>query len=133
MTELLKIISILFDLFHEFLAEMVAVIGFDLTDKQLHFWIIGMIGIIIFMVVDVIFKALAKWRVSSISFIYTFTVLVVIVFSIEIQQKITGNGNMEFGDITAGLWGFIWIFTAYLLLKALIYLIKKLVKAISNK
>lgn len=133
MTELLKIISTLFDLFHESLAKLVEGIGFDLTDKQLHFWIIGILGILIFMLVDVIFKALAKWRVSAISFIYTLTVLIVIVFSIEIQQKITGNGNMEFGDITAGLWGFIWIFAIYLLFKAFICLVKKLIYKVFHK
>lgn len=52
--------------------------------------------------------------------------MVVFVFAIEIEQKITKRGNMEFKDITAGLWGFLEFFGVYLAIKLVIYLIKKL-------
>ncbi|MEK1830761.1 hypothetical protein AAAC51_22150 [Priestia megaterium] len=56
-----------------------------------------------------IFKLLSKWKfsITAISFIYTLTVMLVLVFAIEIQQGITTRGNMEFDDAIAGLWGFL--------------------------
>jgi hypothetical protein len=95
------------------------------SDKQLHFIIIGIIGIIIFAATQLLFKWLAKRSITAISFIYTITVLIVLVFGIEIQQKITGRGNMEFNDILAGIYGFMYIFFFYLVVKLLIYVIKK--------
>lgn len=97
------------------------------SDKQLHFIIIGIIGIIIFAATQLLFKWLAKRSITAISFIYTFTVLIVLVFGIEIQQKITGRGNMEFNDILAGIYGFMYIFFVYLVAKLVIHLFKKYV------
>lgn len=71
----------------------------------------------IFILTDYIFKRLSKWNISIISFIYTFTVLIVIVFSIEIEKRITKRGNMELSDIVAGLWGFIAMIAIYILLR----------------
>ncbi|MCR1899697.1 hypothetical protein NSA47_11990 [Irregularibacter muris] len=132
MVEALKALSSIVDLFHDLLADIILKFGWNLTDKQLHFWIIGIIGILIFLFTDLSFKALARLNISIISFAYTFTVLIVIVFAIEIQQKITGSGNMEFGDVVAGLWGFLWLFGIYLLYKGIIILIKKLLKTIKK-
>ncbi len=61
----------------------------------------------------------------AISFIYTFTVLVVFVFAIEIEQKLTGRGNMEFQDIVEGLWGFIVAFAIYLWFIIIVRWLKK--------
>ncbi len=36
-----------------------------------------------------------------------FTLIVVITFAIEIGQKITNTGNMEFADILFGITGFV--------------------------
>ena len=107
--------------------------GLGLTDKELHFWLIGLIGMAIFVVTDVIFRYVGRWHISVISFIYTFTVLLVIVFGLEIEQKVTGRGSMEFGDVVAGLWGFLAVFSAYLVIKALLYLTKRLIKKFIGK
>jgi hypothetical protein len=95
------------------------------SDKQLHFIIIGIIGAIIFAGTQMLFKWLAKRSITAISFIYTFTVLVVLVFGIEIEQKITGRGNMEFNDILAGIYGFLYIFSFYLVIRLIIYICKR--------
>lgn len=87
---------------------------------------------IIYFITNKLFKVLAKLNIAFISFIYTFTVLVVFVFAIEIEQKITNRGQMEFSDIVAGLWGFVIFFAAYLLLVGLFYGIKMLLKKIKN-
>lgn len=59
--------------------------------------------------------------------------MVVFVFAIEIEQKLTGRGKMEFEDITASLWGFIEFFAADLVIKLLVYLINKAYSKLTNK
>lgn len=125
MTSLLKLISSITNNIHDLLIALFQTFGYNMTDKQLHFLIIGIIGMVTFLIVNVLFKYLAKYSISAISFIYTFTIMVVFVFAIEIEQKITKRGNMEFADITAGLWGFLEFFGVYLAIKLSIYLIKK--------
>jgi hypothetical protein len=126
MAEFLKITAYIINVIHDLISVIARKLNFTATDKDLHFWVIGAIGIIIFLITDAIFKRIAKWGVSVVSFVYTFTVLIVIVFAMEIEQKITGRGNMEFRDIVAGLWGFLVVFAVYLCLKVIIYLYNKL-------
>lgn len=133
MLELLKYISKILNLSHDLIAEMFKVFGFSFTDKQLHFIVIAMIGITIFAFVQMTFKFLSKYSITAISFIYTFTVLVVIVFAIEIQQKITNSGNMEFADILYGLYGFLSIFAVYLFIRGVVFAIKKIIKMCKEK
>lgn len=73
---------------------------YELTDKQLHFLVIGALGIALIFAVYPIFKYLAKKNhILTITGIYVFTLIVVITFAIEIGQKITNTGNMEFADV----------------------------------
>ncbi len=88
------------------------------TDKELHFLVIGVLGMLIFFAVHAVFKRLSKLSVTAVSFIYVFTVMVVITFAIEIGQKVSGTGNMDFGDIVSGMWGFVAMFGAYALVRA---------------
>ncbi len=97
------------------------------NDKQLHFILIGIIGMIIFATTHILFKWLSKYSITAISFIYTMTVLIVIVFVIEIQQKLTGRGKMEFDDILAGLYGFLYLFLIYLFIRLCIYIVKMII------
>ena len=124
MVGVLKIISLITNNLHDFLVKFSKGAGFHFNDKQLHFFVIAIIGMFIYIVVDKSFKAMAKYSISILSFIYTFTVLIVIVFGIEIEQKITKRGNMEFADIEAGLWGFIAVFAVYIVIYNLVKLIK---------
>ena len=82
-------------------------------DKALHFIVMLALGMALFFVVHVLFKRLAKISVTAISFIYVFTVMAVIGFAIEVGQRITGTGNMDFGDIVAGLYGVLAFFAVY--------------------
>lgn len=109
---------------------LVDIFGVHMTDKELHFWVIGIIGMVSFFVVYVFFKFIdkLKWSVTIFSFIYTFTGMVVLVFAIEIQQAITNRGNMEFQDAVAGLWGFILLFIVYAVISLAIYGIGKLIQ-----
>ena len=132
MVEILKLIASFINDLHDKVLDIVSIAGYPLNDKQLHFIFMALIGIVIFAFTQIIFKKLSKYSITAISFIYTLTVMIVIVFAIEIQQKLTNRGNMEFADIAYGLYGFIYIFLIYLLIKFIIIAIKKLYKKYSK-
>lgn len=79
----------------------------NFSDKELHFLVIGAMGLGLIMLVYPVFKWLSnRNRVLAITWIYALTVLTVVTFAIEIGQRITGTGDMDFGDIVAGMGGF---------------------------
>lgn len=95
--------------------------GFELRlgDKELHFSIMALAAMLLFFVVHAVFRRLAKWSITAVSFIYVFTVMTVLGFAIEIGQRISGTGEMDFADVVAGLYGvlaFFAVYTAYRLL-----------------
>lgn len=100
---------------------------YNLSDKTLHFLVIGALGILLVFIIHPIFKWLARHgHTIVITWIYVFTVMVVITFAIEIGQKITGTGVMEFADIMYGLVGFIYMYIIFLLFRFAYHGIKKL-------
>lgn len=123
----IKIIAEIVNIIHDVSIQISGLIGLNLTDKELHFWIIGLIGIVVLIIVNTVFKKIAKLSITAISFIYTFTVLIVLVFGLEIEQHITGRGVMEFDDIVSGLWGFFVLFGIYLIIRAAICVINKII------
>lgn len=125
MTRILKLFIAIINSAHDRIVDTAHVLGLGLTDKQLHFWLMGIAGIAVFTACDIIFRRLAKWSVSAISFIYTFTILVVLVLAIEIEQKVTNSGSMEFEDVVAGLSGFVIFSILFLLVRVLWKELKK--------
>lgn len=98
---------------------------YNLSDKTLHFIIIGGLGLAMLAVVYPIFKFLnRKNHMLAISWIYVFTLELVITFAIEIGQKVTGTGNMEFGDVVAGMAGFFAVTGVILVLNFLWWTIR---------
>ena len=128
MSNELKFITGILNYFHDNLILLTKFMGLSLTDKQLHFLVIGLIGILLFLFVHKLFKYLVHYSLTAISFIYTFTVLVVFVFAIEIGQKVSGHGNMEFQDIVEGLWGFLVAFLIYMIVVVSVYWLKKMTR-----
>jgi len=114
MSSTLKLINSVMNFFHDTLILIARNLGLHFNDKQLHFFVIGLLGIVLFLLVNKLFKYLVRHSLTAISFIYTFTVLVMLVFAIEIGQKVSGRGKMEFQDIVEGLWGFLVAFAIYL-------------------
>ena len=104
------------------------ILGLQLTDKDLHFYIMGFIGICSFLVVYVISKKLSQlpFGITMLSFFYTLTFMFVLVFAIEIQQALTNRGNMEFIDAIIGLWGYIIFFLIYIAIVLLGISVKKI-------
>ena len=123
----IKVLTNFVNNLHDFIILITKAFNLNLTDEKLHFWSIGLIGMLIFLVADMLFKLISRWSITVISFIYTFTLLIVLVFGLEIEQKITGRGSMEFSDIVAGLWGFIVLFGVFLLCKFIVGLAGKLI------
>ena len=89
--------------------------GFELSlgDKDWHFIIMALLAMVLFWVVHAVFKRLAKWSITAVSFIYVFTVMTVLGFAIEIGQRISGTDEMDFADIVAGLDGVLAFFAVY--------------------
>lgn len=97
---------------------------YQFSDKELHFLVIGLLGMAMVLVIYPLFKWLARRRHEMvITWIYVFTLIVVITFAIEIGQGITGTGNMEFADIMFGLVGFIAMFAVFSVGRMLFHLI----------
>lgn len=100
--------------------------GIGLTDKQLHFIFIGVFGVTLLIFIFPIFNYLAKKnKILGITWIYVFTILVAFTLAIEVGQKITGSGDMDFADIVAGILGYIIISAIWIIFKKLKDLIKK--------
>ena len=125
--EVIIILAEIVNNIHDILVDM---LGLHMSDKALHFWIIGIIGMVTFFIVYFFFKIIEdmKWSTTIFSFIYTFTVMIVVVFAIELQQAVTNRGNMEFADAVMGLWGFIVLFMVYAVVAIIIYFLFKKIK-----
>ena len=99
-----------------------------LDDKALHFIVMAVLGMLLFFVVHFVFKRLARISISVLSFIYVFTVMTVLGFAIEIGQRITGTGSMDFGDVVAGLYGVLAFFGAYTVVRLLGLLVSRITR-----
>lgn len=102
---------------------------YNFTDKELHFLIIGALGMGMVFVVYPIFKWLARNNhIMVISWIYVFTLIIVITFAIEIGQRATHTGQMEFADIVFGVMGFILMFLVFSAFRGIYHLVLKLIR-----
>ena len=127
-----KIVDLLIDIIyktHTYFLSMNDSFEAQLSDKQLHFLIIGLLGIGMLLVIYPLFKWMAKKNLTVlISWFYVFTVLVVITFAIVIGQWYSHTGEMDFNDILAGLVGYFAMSFIFLLVVAIIELIKSIFK-----
>lgn len=120
--------------FHEKIMQLNNAYEANFTDKELHFLVIGLLGLGMIFVIYPLFKFLAKHdHEMVIAWIYVFTVLVVITFAIEIGQRITKTGNMEFADIMYGLVGFMVMFFGFCILRAIYHGILRLIRYLKEK
>ena len=104
-----------------------------LSDKWLHFLVIGLFGLLLIFAVYPLFRHLAKTNhVMVISWIYVFTLILVITFAIEIGQRLTKTGEMEFADIVFGVGGFIVLFAVFALIRSAVNGVIRLVRKRRN-
>ena len=100
-----------------------------LSDKQLHFLTIGLLGMAMFFIFHWIFKLLIRHgHEIVISWFYVFTVILVITFAIEIGQQATHTGSMEFADIVFGVFGFLFMFAIFALVRWIVLSVRKLIQ-----
>lgn len=122
-TLLYKIIEILTYL-HEKILTWNDNYEYNFSDKQLHFLAVGIVGMGLLFIIHPLFKFLAEKKMTlAISWIYVVTLLVVMTFAIEIGQRYTKTGYMDFRDIVYGMGGFFLMFGAFLIIRLLIILI----------
>lgn len=127
MTEFLYfIIEIIFKC-HEKLLSLNDAYEYNFTDKELHFLIIGIIGMVMIFVIYPIFKWLAENDfIMTITWIYVFTLIMVLTFAIEIGQKVSNTGSMEFADIMFGVAGFLVMYFIFAVCRAIVHWIIQL-------
>lgn len=100
---------------------------YNFTDKELHFLIIGIIGMVMIFVVYPIFKYLAEHNgIMTITWIYVFTLILVLTFAIEIGQKVSHTGVMDFEDIMFGVLGFLIMYFAFVIIRQIFHWIREL-------
>lgn len=80
---------------------------FYLSDKELHFYVVALTGVLLIVVLYPLFRYLVKHnKTLYIVWIYVFTFLLAFTLLIEIGQALTGTGMMDYMDTVAGLVGF---------------------------
>ena len=100
------------------------------TDKELHFLIVGAFGLGLVFVLHPIFLWLAKHdHTMIISFLYVFTVVLVLTFAIEIGQGYSGTGAMEFDDVVYGVAGFLSFFLVFAVIRGFIHLVMHFIRS----
>lgn len=113
MESLLVLASKIVNFLHDLILFELHESGTFISDKELHFWVFGLIGMIIFFGSNAAFKYLRRWGLSAVSFVFTGMVLTILAVGIEIEQYITGRGKMETLDVLAGVAGFLALFAVY--------------------
>ena len=94
---------------------------YNFTDKELHFIIIGIIGMAMIFAIYPILKCLAnRDHIMTITWIYVFTLIIVLTFAIEIGQQVSHTGTMEFADIMFGIVGFLLMYIVFAVCRAVI-------------
>lgn len=128
MTEALYGIMRIIANIHNYIMHLNDKFEYDFSDKDMHFLVIGALGMLMIFVVYPFFKWLAsKKHIMVIAWIYVFTLILVITFAIEIGQKISNTGNMEFADIVFGVMGFIVMFAIFAVIRGIYHGIKWLI------
>ncbi len=129
MTRFLYAIVELIARIHSRLLELNDAYEYNFNDKELHFIIIGALGMAMIFVVHPVFKWLARNNhIMVISWIYVFTLIIVITFAIEIGQRVTNTGAMEFADIMFGVLGFISMFLVFSVFRGIYHLVLRLIR-----
>lgn len=114
---------------HSYILRLNDAYEYNFTDKELHFLVIGLMGMGFIFIIYPIFKWLAKHdHVMVIAWIYVFTLIIVITFAIEIGQKVTNTGNMEFADIMMGVIGFVVMFLIFAIIREVYKAIRSLIR-----
>ena len=143
-----KVISYLTGMFRTFLTNVVRfvtymhtkILGlndsyeFYLSDKELHFFVVAIVGVLLIVVLYPLFRYLVKHnKTLYIVWIYVFTFLLAFTLLIEIGQALTGTGMMDYMDTVAGLVGFLLASCVVFVIRWVYLFIKWVVKKIGER
>ena len=135
-------------MFRDFLANMVRVVTYlhtrilglndsyelYLSDKELHFYVVAITGVLLILVLYPLFRHLVKRnKTLYIVWIYVFTFLFAFTLLIEIGQRLTGTGMMDYMDTVAGLVGFLLASFVVFVIRWVYMFIKWAVKKIGER
>lgn len=99
------------------------------TDKDLHFIVIGLFGLVLLLVALPLFRALTRrGSFGLMAWLFTLSTVVMISFAIEIGQVTTGTGRMEMEDIVYGLLGFLAVSAVVGLVRLMLCLLRRILK-----
>ena len=142
-----KVVSYLTGMFRDFLANMVRVVTYlhtrilglndsyelYLSDKELHFYVVAITGVLLILVLYPLFRYLVKRnKTLYIVWIYVFTFLLAFTLLIEIGQRLTGTGMMDYMDTVAGIVGFLLASAIVFVIRWIYMFIKWVIKKVKE-
>ena len=134
MTEFLYWIVELIARMHSWLLKLNDAEEYNFSDKELPLLSLGAVGMAMIFVIHPMFKWLARNNhIMVISWIYVFTLIIVITFAIEIGQRVTHTGSMEFADIMFGVMGFICMFLIFSVIRGMYHVILKIIRNVRRE
>ena len=105
----------------------------NFSDKELHFLVIGLIGMALVLVIYPLFKILSRNHVLVIVCIYVFSLILVLTFAIEIGQWYSGSGTMDFDDVVFGVVGFLLMFVVFAVVREIILAVWRFIKKVTKR
>ena len=106
---------------------------FYLSDKELHFYVVAITGVLLIIVLYPLFKFLVKHNKTLYSvWIYVFTFLLAFTLLIEIGQRLTGTGMMDYMDTVAGIVGFLLASAIVFVIRWIYMFIKWVIKKVKE-
>ena len=133
MESILEALVVLIAKSHSYILSLNDAYEKNFTDKQLHFLVIGLIGLAMVLVIYPLFKALSQNHVLIIVFIYVFTLILVLTFAIEIGQWYSGSGTMDLDDVIFGIVGFLLMFVVFAVIREIILAIWRLIRKLTKR
>ena len=101
-----------------------------LTDKELHLVVIGLFGLLLFLLVIPLFRFLTRrGRYGIMAWLFTFSTVLFVVLAIEVGQQLTKTSRMQLWDIVYGIAGFLAVSAVI----ALLYLLFSLIRWLLGK
>lgn len=133
MESILESLMVLIAKSHSYILSLNDAYEKSFTDKELHFLVIGLIGMALLLVIYPLFKLLSRNHVLVIVFIYVFTLILVLTFAIEIGQWYSGSGTMDLDDVIFGLVGFLLMFVVFAVAREIILAVWRVVKRVTKR